>query len=116
MTSRVRHRAVAAIESAQKGQEMHVLIDSYLNLEHCNDVAEGCPMAALSSEIARRPKPSREPFLQALRAHVRRMEQYMPGATVEERRQRTIALLTVQSARRRMAAGPTGQRGSDPMT
>ena len=87
-------RAVAAIEKAPPGGEMLALIDAYLDLRHCEDIAGGCPVAALASEIARRPKGSRGPFLQVLRAHVRRMEQYMPGRTVEVRRQKTIALFT----------------------
>jgi TetR/AcrR family transcriptional repressor of nem operon len=87
-------RAVAAIDKAPAGGEMQALIDAYLDPRHCEDIAGGCPVAALASEIARRPKGSRGPFLQALRAHIRRMEQYMPGRTVEERRQKTIALFT----------------------
>jgi TetR/AcrR family transcriptional regulator, transcriptional repressor for nem operon len=87
-------RAVAAIEKASAGGELQALIDAYLDPEHCEDVAGGCPVAALASDIARRPKGSRGQFLQALRAHIRRMEQYMPGRTVEERRQKTIALFT----------------------
>ena len=87
-------RAVAAIEKAPAGGEMQALIDSYLDPRHCEDIAGGCPVAALASEIARRPKGSRGPFLQALRAHIRRMEQFVPGRTVEERRQKTIALFT----------------------
>ena len=87
-------REVAAIEKAPAGGEMQALIDAYLDPRHCEDSAGGCPVAALASEIARRPKGSRGPFLQALRKHIRRMERHMPGRTVEERRQKTIALLT----------------------
>jgi TetR/AcrR family transcriptional regulator, transcriptional repressor for nem operon len=87
-------RAVAAIEKAPRGGEMQALIDAYLDLKHCEDIAGGCPVAALASEIARRPKGSRNPFLQVLRAHIRRMEHYMPGATLSQRRQKTIALFT----------------------
>jgi TetR/AcrR family transcriptional repressor of nem operon len=87
-------RAIAALEQAPKGGEMQALIDTYLDLAHCRDVAGGCPVAALASEIARRPKTARGPFLQALRGHIRRMGQYMPGATADERRQKTIALFT----------------------
>jgi TetR/AcrR family transcriptional regulator, transcriptional repressor for nem operon len=87
-------RAIVAIETAPAGREMHAVIEAYLDPKHCDDTAGGCPVAALASEIARRPKGSRGPFLRALRAHIRRMAQYMPGATVEERRQKTIALFT----------------------
>ena len=88
------NRAIAAIEAAPAGKALQALIDTYLDLDHCDDVAGGCPVAAMAAEIARRPKGSRAPFLQALRGHVRRMERYMPGATEDERRQKTIALLT----------------------
>jgi TetR/AcrR family transcriptional regulator, transcriptional repressor for nem operon len=87
-------RAAAAIEKAPPGGEIKALIDAYLDPKHCDDIAGGCPVAALASEIARRPKGSRGPFLDALRAHIRRMERFMPGATVEERRKKTIALFT----------------------
>ena len=87
-------REVAAIENAPPGGEMQALIDTYLDPRHCEDIAGGCPVAALAAEVARRPKGSRDPFLRALRAHIRRMEQYMPGRTIEERRQKTIALFT----------------------
>jgi TetR/AcrR family transcriptional repressor of nem operon len=92
--SEFREREIAAIKEAPPGGEMQAFIDRYLDPKHCNDMAGGCPVAALAAEIARRPKRSRGPFVDALRAHIRRLEQYMPGATIEERRQKTIALLT----------------------
>jgi TetR/AcrR family transcriptional repressor of nem operon len=90
-------RVTGAIANAPPGGEMQALIGAYLDPKHCDDMAGGCPLAALASEIARRPKGSRAPFLQALRTHIHRMEQYMPGATVEERHQKTIALFTAMA-------------------
>jgi len=87
-------RAIAAIEHAPRGKELTALIGMYLDIEHCDDVAGGCPVAALAVELARRPRSSRGRFLQALRSHVRRLERYIPGASEGERRQKTIALLT----------------------
>jgi TetR/AcrR family transcriptional repressor of nem operon len=87
-------RMIAAIEQAPPGGEMRAVIDAYLDPEHCDDMAGGCPVAALACEIARRPKGSRGPFLQALRTHIHRLQRYMPGATLEQRRQKTIALFT----------------------
>jgi TetR/AcrR family transcriptional repressor of nem operon len=103
-------RAVAAMEKAPPGGEMQALIDAYLHPRHCDDIAGGCPVAALASEVARRPKGSRGPFLQALRAHIRRMEQYMPGRTVEERRQKTIALFTGMAGTLTVARAFTDER------
>jgi TetR/AcrR family transcriptional regulator, transcriptional repressor for nem operon len=87
-------RVIVAIEQAPRGGELKALIDAYLDIEHCDDVAGGCPVAALASEVVRRPRQSRGRFLQALRSHIRRMERYIPGGNEGERRQKTIALFT----------------------
>jgi TetR/AcrR family transcriptional repressor of nem operon len=103
-------RAIAAMNSAPKGAEMQAFIDAYLDLRHCGDLAGGCPVAALASEIARRPQGSRGPFLQALRAHVRRLEQYIPGRSAMERRQKTIALFTGMAGTLTVARAFTDER------
>jgi hypothetical protein len=61
-------------------------------------------------EIARRPKGSRGPFFQALRAHVRRLEQYIPGRSAMERRQKTIALFTGMAGTLTVARAFTDER------
>ena len=87
-------RIITAIEQAPAGRELKALIDAYLDVDHCSDVPGGCPVAALAAEVARRPRGARAPFLQALRAHIRRMSQYVPAASAEERREKTIALFS----------------------
>jgi TetR/AcrR family transcriptional repressor of nem operon len=87
-------RATAAIRQAPPGEEVKAIIDAYLDIEHCNDVAGGCPVAALAAEIARRPRAAREPLLRALRGHVSQLQQFVPGANDEERREKTVALLS----------------------
>jgi TetR/AcrR family transcriptional regulator, transcriptional repressor for nem operon len=87
-------RVIRAIELAAPGGELEALIDVYLDMEHCNDVAGGCPVAALASEVARRPSGTRGRFQQALRAHISRMSRYVPARTEEERRGKTIALFS----------------------
>jgi TetR/AcrR family transcriptional repressor of nem operon len=90
----VRDRVVKAIGQAPPGSELKALIDVYLDIEHCDDVAAGCPVAALASEVARRPRGARAPLLQALRAHIGRMAKYIPAASDEERREKAIALFS----------------------
>src|SRR5262245_419543 len=72
-------RVSAAIKKAKPGGETKALIDTYFDIDHCNDVADGCPVAALAAEVARRPKATREPLLRALRQHVARLQSYVPG-------------------------------------
>src|SRR6266851_5765801 len=88
----LRTRVTRAIERAPAGGELKALIDAYLDVEHCDDVGGGCPVAALASEVARRPRGARAPFLKALRAHIRRMSPYIPAASDGERRDKAIAL------------------------
>jgi TetR/AcrR family transcriptional regulator, transcriptional repressor for nem operon len=85
-------RVIRAIEGAAPGGELKALIDAYLDIRHCDDVAGGCPVAALASELARRRRGARGPFLQAVRAHISRMAQYVAAKDEEERRGKTIAL------------------------
>jgi TetR/AcrR family transcriptional repressor of nem operon len=86
-------RVIRALESAAPGGELKALIDAYLDLRHCDDVAGG-PVAALASEVARRPRGARGPFQQARRAHISRMAPYVPAKTEEERRGKAIALFS----------------------
>ena len=46
---------------------------------HCDDVANGCPVAALAAEMKRRPAATRRAFQQAVRAHIARIAPYVPG-------------------------------------
>src|SRR4030095_4334239 len=90
----VADRVTSAVRGAAPGGELKALIDAYLDIRHCDDVAGGCPVAALASEVARRPRGVRGPFLQAIRAHISRIAQYVPAKNEEERRGKTIALFT----------------------
>src|SRR5712692_4234286 len=42
---------VRAAEQAPRGYEMQAIIDTYLSEQHCEKAADGCPFAALVSEI-----------------------------------------------------------------
>src|SRR5712664_1349084 len=55
----IHSRIVSAVESAPKGSEVKALIDAYLSIEHCDNPAGGCPVAALATELARRPPRSK---------------------------------------------------------
>jgi TetR/AcrR family transcriptional repressor of nem operon len=87
-------RVEKAIDGAPAGGELKAFIDSYLDIDHCDDVGGGCPVAALASEVARRASGARDRYLQALRAHVRRLARHVPGKNDDERIERTIALLS----------------------
>jgi TetR/AcrR family transcriptional repressor of nem operon len=87
-------RIAVGADQAPRGSEAKAVIDVYLSIEHCDSAADGCPLAALASEVARRPRGARAAFQRVLRDHVRRMARYMPGATDEERVRKAILLFS----------------------
>lgn len=95
-TSEIHQRLAAAIENAPPGGELKAFIDSYLDIEHCDNTAEGCPVAALATELARRPprSPARVAFEQVLRDRTRNMAKFMPGASEEERVRKARMLMS----------------------
>jgi TetR/AcrR family transcriptional regulator, transcriptional repressor for nem operon len=90
----VSERWVRAAEAAPRGAELKALIDAYFGPEHCDDVANGCPVAALMAEVARRPAATRRAFQQAARAHIARMARFVPGQTDEERKRTAVMLFS----------------------
>jgi len=87
-------RFTQAVSKARPGTELRTLIESYLSLEHCANPAEGCPMAALASEIGRFPRAVRTEIEQAIKRRVKRTARFLPGATEKERERKAMALLS----------------------
>jgi TetR/AcrR family transcriptional repressor of nem operon len=87
-------RIAAAVAQAAPGTELKTVIDTYLDVAHCDDVASGCPVAALASELSRRPHGMRTALLAVLRDHTHRIATYMPGQTQEEREFKARVLLS----------------------
>jgi TetR/AcrR family transcriptional regulator, transcriptional repressor for nem operon len=88
------HKMLSAIEHVPPGSELKALIDAYLDIQHSDDVAGGCPVAALATEIARRPPKTRAMFLQTPRNHIAVTEKFMPGATEQERERKAQVLFS----------------------
>ena len=107
----VAERLVRAAEAAPRGGEVKALIDAYLSPEHCDDVANGCPVAALVAEVRRRPAATRRAFQHAVRAHIARMARFVPGQTDEER-QKTAVMLFSGMAGAALRTPPACARGS----
>ncbi|MCX6048161.1 MAG: TetR/AcrR family transcriptional regulator [Chloroflexi bacterium] len=73
---------------------LKVLINQYLSLEHCANRVDGCPVAALSAEIARQPLVVRETFDQGLRTYMAQISPLLPGATETERTHNALVLFS----------------------
>jgi TetR/AcrR family transcriptional repressor of nem operon len=111
-TSDIHRRFASAIEQAPPGGELKAFIDAYLDIEHCDDASEGCPVAALATELARRPPSSkaRVAFERVLKERTARMAKYMPGATEEERVRKARMLMSGMAGTLTVARVLTDQR------
>ena len=105
----VSEKLVRAAEAA-RGGELKALIEAYLSQEHCDDAANGCPVAALMAEVARRPGATRGAFQQVMRAHNARMARYVPGQTDEERQRRAVMLFSGMAGTLNVARALTDER------
>ena len=83
-----------AVSKAKPGTELKTLIENYLSPEHCSNSADGCPMAALASEISRFPRAVRAEIDRAIKRRVKRVAGLLPGATEKERERNCMALLS----------------------
>ncbi len=87
-------RFTEAVSKAKPGTELKTLIENYLSLEHCANPGEGCPMAALASEIGRFPRAVRTEIDRAIKRRVKRTARFLPGASEKERERNCMALLS----------------------
>ena len=85
-------KVLSTVENGPRGGELKALIGSYLDIEHCGNVAGGCPVAPLAAEMARRPSKARAAFVRVLRNHILRLAKYVPSKT-EAARERAARVL-----------------------
>src|SRR3984893_3203983 len=64
--------------------------ESYLSLRHCQNVAGGCPTAALGSETTRQTPEARAAMTKGLRQHIERLSRSAKGKTGTEQRRAAI--------------------------
>jgi TetR/AcrR family transcriptional repressor of nem operon len=83
-----------AAKGAKPGAELKTIIETYLSPEHCAQTSEGCPVAALASEVARHPRAIRVRFDKAVGDHAKRFAKFLPGSTQAERIRKFAVLFT----------------------
>jgi TetR/AcrR family transcriptional regulator, transcriptional repressor for nem operon len=90
-------RLTAAAAAAPTGRALEAIIGAYLSPEHCDNAEHGCPIAALSSEIARHPRRTRVTLDRAVRQSAAAVAPFMPGETPAEREQTAMVLFAGMS-------------------
>ena len=74
--------------------QLRVIIERYLSPWHRANPAEGCPLAALASEMPRQPRALRAAFDQALKTYMDGIERLLPGKTRPERQRNFLVLFS----------------------
>ena len=85
-------KLLAAAEAARPGRQLEAIINAYLSDWHCANPAEGCPMAALTTEIARHPRRTRAAFDRVLRTNAAEFARFMPGDSPAQRERHAMVL------------------------
>ncbi|MDF2459476.1 MAG: transcriptional regulator, TetR family [Nitrospira sp.] len=89
-----KHKLIGHDEHARSEPSLRTIIERYLSPWHCANPAEGCPVAALASQIPRQPRKVRDSFDQAVYDYIEGMEKVIPGKTQEERQQNFLVLIS----------------------
>jgi TetR/AcrR family transcriptional repressor of nem operon len=74
--------------------QLRVIIERYLSPWHWANPSEGCPLAALASEMPHQCRAVRAAFDQALETYMDGMERLLPGKTRPERQRNFLVLFS----------------------
>ena len=85
-------RLLAAARAAEPGRQLEAIVDTYLGDWHCAHPAEGCPMAALTTEMPRHSRSTRAAFDGVVRSHAADFARFMPAGTIAERERTAMVL------------------------
>lgn len=90
----LRDKLVVAAKEAKPGEGWKAMVRSYLSLERCDRLDDGCPIAALAPEIAR----TRPALKQRIAAAILKLRQellpFMPGRNANEKAANFLAIFS----------------------
>jgi TetR/AcrR family transcriptional regulator, transcriptional repressor for nem operon len=87
-------RLIAAAKDAEPGEGWKAMVRSYLSLERCDHLDDGCPIAALAPDIARtRPAVKRRSSAAILKFR-QEILPFMPGKGAEEKATNFLAIIS----------------------
>ena len=82
-------------DNAPEGKELDAIVNSYLTVQHRDDVGNGCLLPALGAEIARADSRTRKAFTACLEDMIGVVSGEMPGLTPKAARQRAMSIVAV---------------------
>jgi len=87
-------KLIAGSDANSPVSQLRVMIERYLSPWHCANPAEGCPLAALASEMPRQPHAVRAAFDRALESYRDGIEKLLPGKSRAERQRNFLVLFS----------------------
>ena len=87
-------RLTQATEHSQPRMAWKAIVKAYLNLEHCDHVECGCPLAALAPEFARADQAMKAQIFGELMKYRNRMLPFMPGRRVADKERAFIVIFS----------------------
>jgi TetR/AcrR family transcriptional regulator, transcriptional repressor for nem operon len=72
-------------------------VKAYLSLKHCDDVACGCPLAALAPELARADPAMKGRIFADLARYKSRMQPFMPGRRTADKERAFFAIFSTMA-------------------
>lgn len=83
---------IAAAAKAPRGQQLRVIIERYLSMEHLENPGAGCVLPTLAAEIARQHPAVKARINTAMKSYRDRLLPFIPGKSETEKR-RTFMVL-----------------------
>ena len=83
-----------AAEQSPPGEAWKAIVRTYLSLELCEHAERGCPLAALSPELARADKKMKPRIVAELVNYKNRMTPFMPGKGIADRERAFFAIFS----------------------
>ena len=96
-------RFLPVAKTAPKGEGWKEIVKKFLSLEHCDHPEGGCPIAAMSTEIARATPAVKNRVWGFMREHRDRILPFMPGETDDEKGRKLIIAITAMNGALAMA-------------
>jgi TetR/AcrR family transcriptional regulator, transcriptional repressor for nem operon len=88
------HAKLTAGGDGQSSAPLKGIIERYLSPWHLANPAEGCPLAALATEMPRQPRAVRAAFDRALETYMDGIERLLPGKNRPERQRNFLVLFS----------------------
>jgi TetR/AcrR family transcriptional regulator, transcriptional repressor for nem operon len=79
---------------ASRGEFWREIVKKYLSIQHCEDPAMGCPMAALAPDIARTRPVIKRKIRESMDRYKKLLVEFMPGANLGEKQKNFAIIFT----------------------